>query len=830
MNINSSDNKPTGSPRQQRVQRSRTPASAQPHPNVGMSPVSRYNHNLKVLRRRDPSIISIFDQFSHVCVYHHNGTKWEKQGFEGSMFLYERDAYPPYGFYILNRMGMDDYIQRLYPEDDISAHASYLMIRSYPDFTAERLNAINSSSHDAVPDKFSDVYIVPDLDKLGYNDKGRSQIVGLWMFTTSARESIIDVMLRLHSYIKKNVSYPEEFRYGPGKPPPPNPSKSTSSRKSNRVDTSPTKSVQSYESTSENESVNSYEDVRSSPPDGLSDLDKLFMKLQSPSASSSVSTTPNVISSAIPPVSQSTSKMTVDSLFAALSGSDSTQPTTSVQPSTLTTNAKATSLLNTIFASATPTSNMNASPNNIYSPTPSLKASSTPQVLSQDVLSNLLGLPPSRSASVVSASSTYSSNAPSQHSIHSHSSSREGDDEDESDLGGNDAESLFTSPNTKRRSRQNGTRNGLYTSDGSFSESSTVLDAEPGLNPDQLAAGPSGRRQSLAQTAEGFLRASVRTVQGRPSYDHGDVNGDVTPRPPIFLNPTNVHSSLLRMSSTSKLQGATRIQRGEKADGRASVPPTAPPVELSLSTSTVRAAPSSTRAYQGDSKQDATESGKNGPKHRPLVPFSADSELWPYPHRSGSWDSNAIGNENEDDGEILELDFEETSALSDMDAFRRALQMGKEKSRATSAGGSAGSGAEGHDLNGSLKGRKKTKKEMQAEKREQIENAWDMPTPIPNPPPSLHGAQSQTPSRKEKEVNGTHQPQVNKQSAVNGNLAGSVDAGLVKDSLVGTLLNHSQKLGILERNAFVREVLTLIHTDKTFVDTLWKDYMDKLDT
>ena len=57
---------------------------------AGMSPGSRYNHNLKVLRRRDPSIVSIFDQFSHVCLYHYNGAKWEKKGYEGSMFLYER--------------------------------------------------------------------------------------------------------------------------------------------------------------------------------------------------------------------------------------------------------------------------------------------------------------------------------------------------------------------------------------------------------------------------------------------------------------------------------------------------------------------------------------------------------------------------------------------------------------------------------------------------------------------------------------------------------------------------------------------------------------------
>ena len=61
-----------------------------PQPSLGMTPASRYNYNLKVLRRRDPSILSIFDQFSHVCVYHHDGKKWEKHGYEGSMFLFER--------------------------------------------------------------------------------------------------------------------------------------------------------------------------------------------------------------------------------------------------------------------------------------------------------------------------------------------------------------------------------------------------------------------------------------------------------------------------------------------------------------------------------------------------------------------------------------------------------------------------------------------------------------------------------------------------------------------------------------------------------------------
>ncbi|KAF8976598.1 hypothetical protein BDQ17DRAFT_1441027 [Cyathus striatus] len=134
-----------------------------------MSPASRYNHNLKVLRRRDPSIISIFDQFSHVCLYHHNGNKWEKQGYEGTMFLYERNAYPPYGFYILNRVGMDDHVQRIYPED---------------------------IQNEVIPpaDKFSSVYSVPDMPNLAATE--RSTVIGLWCFATSEREPLIPVMQR----------------------------------------------------------------------------------------------------------------------------------------------------------------------------------------------------------------------------------------------------------------------------------------------------------------------------------------------------------------------------------------------------------------------------------------------------------------------------------------------------------------------------------------------------------------------------------------------------------------------------------------------------------
>jgi hypothetical protein len=95
-------------------------------------------------------------------------------------------------------MGMDDYIQRLYPEDDVSAHGSYLMLRSFPDFTSQRLAAARNaaSTSGQVLHKFSDTYAIPSPETLQEERKGRSQTVGLWMFATDAREPLIDVMLR----------------------------------------------------------------------------------------------------------------------------------------------------------------------------------------------------------------------------------------------------------------------------------------------------------------------------------------------------------------------------------------------------------------------------------------------------------------------------------------------------------------------------------------------------------------------------------------------------------------------------------------------------------
>ena len=46
--------------------------------------------NLKVLQRHDPSIISIIDSATYVVLYHYDGDDWQKEGIEGSMFIFRR--------------------------------------------------------------------------------------------------------------------------------------------------------------------------------------------------------------------------------------------------------------------------------------------------------------------------------------------------------------------------------------------------------------------------------------------------------------------------------------------------------------------------------------------------------------------------------------------------------------------------------------------------------------------------------------------------------------------------------------------------------------------
>jgi hypothetical protein len=95
---------------------------------------------------------------------------------------------------------MEDYIQRLYPEDSMQAHESYLMMRSYPAFTSRRLALANMSllpqRVEGPAPKFAPEFAIPDPEKLLDGDKSPSQTVSLWCFATDARDPMQDVMIR----------------------------------------------------------------------------------------------------------------------------------------------------------------------------------------------------------------------------------------------------------------------------------------------------------------------------------------------------------------------------------------------------------------------------------------------------------------------------------------------------------------------------------------------------------------------------------------------------------------------------------------------------------
>ncbi|KZT66551.1 hypothetical protein DAEQUDRAFT_695405 [Daedalea quercina L-15889] len=742
-------------------QRTQSPASQlQAQRQQGLTPAI-YENNLKVLRRREPSIVSIFDQFSHVCVYNYHANKWEKQGHEGSMFLFEKQTYPPYGFFILNRVGTDDYIRPIYPEDDVGIVGDYLAFRYYPTFTKVRL-AMGlpypvPPEHRARLDVVLLSQLTPEEVATSREEsastkkkewKGTSVTIGLWMFATDAREPLKDVMMRLHSYIKEGKVYPEEFRYGPGRPPPPNPHLRTASRASMSSPAPPA-----------NEKAAQINDRVTNPANGSgSELDKLFAKLL-PSASS----TP-ALEAPPAPAQTASRKMSVQDLFSALGGPQLAQSTPPPAPPPSAPPSRGLALLDSIFASATPgqastpgsshtpqappmahSYSLPSHPEDIQIVSPKPTSSTLPQILNQDVISSLLGL---------DSSSRASSTAPSSAgSRQSRSNRYEGDTEySEGEL--------------------------ASVSDYSITSTALDVDADPAI----LAVGSSSGIPLLA-----VPHSETTTTTASIS-----VQGDVTPRQTARgIGPLSPPLQPQRSASRSCDQHHLAPSPGARpaANGHPN------------------------GVTQSDSSSTVTAANAPPPsQHRELVPFSADSELWPYPRAP-------LDDRSQDDAEIVELDFTDTRALSDPAMFSSRLKekQGQKKQEK----------------------RKKTREERAAErerKREEIERGWDDPVKgevtVGVRPPSTAPGTSETAKgkRKERAVNdGTKDtPAVNGHSATGEVTAGGMRVKAARDAVISATSARPKALGKeLPKNEFVRELLALIHTDKAFVDDLYQEYLHR---
>ena len=214
------------------------------------------------------------------------------------------------------------------------------------------------------------------------------------------------------------------------------------------------------------------------------------------------------------------------------------------------------------------------------------------------------------------------------------------------------------------------------------------------------------------------------------------------------------------------------------------------------------------RSHNGHTEADVPQvlSTKTKPvpgTPRKLVPFEPDSELWPYPRQP--LDDRAS------DDEVVELDFTETSALSDLNTF-----LPKPKVNANVTNGTGASG-------------KKKKKERNKEEREQIEKSWDDPVKmgyavgpnIPSEPPAkpVQPQPAAVPSVKGKnkpvQTNGKANSQPAASSSKDKKSESDLDPGAVTESLISTIatscLPIQKDLKQMDRNTFVREILTLFH-------------------
>ncbi|GAA5981666.1 hypothetical protein JCM5350_000448 [Sporobolomyces pararoseus] len=90
----------------------------------------RQQLNLKNLQRHDPQISEIVTSASYASIYENYGEQWVKTGVEGPMFLFSRSQAPHYGFFVLNRQGLE-YIQEfLTPDCELSVGGEFILFES----------------------------------------------------------------------------------------------------------------------------------------------------------------------------------------------------------------------------------------------------------------------------------------------------------------------------------------------------------------------------------------------------------------------------------------------------------------------------------------------------------------------------------------------------------------------------------------------------------------------------------------------------------------------------------------------------------------------------
>ncbi|EJD05598.1 uncharacterized protein FOMMEDRAFT_139003 [Fomitiporia mediterranea MF3/22] len=672
----------------------RIAATPDPPGDIGMTPADRYYKNLRVLRRRDSHIVSIFDQFPHVTVYYmQDDLSMDRAGYEGTLFFFERDIEPTYGLFILNRQGMNDYI-RYFQHDDVFE----------PMGEAVWISTLNPTSPNAMGDE--------------------DKTAGFWSMAMDVRETLGDMMMRLSPYIRRNERYPDEYRYGPDRVVPQQNCSAAGTRDDVKHDflsdlpdemrEKIIKTVQTAKAKAKEEDDSDAKDssgmLRSLPATqtNMSELDQLFSKL---------ATTEQSLPDQTPQAPQAplSGQALLNTMFASVSEPKilRRRPNEAGQKLTL-------QQLGLAPPVCTPPDNME-----IISPKPS--TAGLPQILTTDVIHELMGMPSSdsRSASRSSTSASLLEHPRSPSSAGAH------------------------------RSKERGYIADFGEDDGGTSESSMNIDLDQSMSRSIMERLLPGTRSSVSNS--------------RNTRSSGALKGDATPRarveqlgyvsPPNKPRPVPMHAASEANTRSLGIGAAPHTSRNSDA-------------QSGVTNRTV-SAPSTVR-----------------------VPFQSSEELWPsgkskmLPIPAAVVDELAVEVE-----EVVELDFSEIGKLDDIRAF--------ETKSVNAARGRDARGKEKAKANGVLS----------------AQNGVHAAGPTPANA-SKHG------------LNASHSNGAGVKSGIGASqsLADSRQ-DTVGRSLHAALQDSNLITGngqALNRNAFVREVLTLIHTDKKFVDKMYQAYQESL--
>lgn len=100
-----------------------------------MDTAQRHAINLSVLKRHDSSITNIIESSSHVVVYNFEEKlkEWQKKGIEGTMFIFNRNKEPSLGFFVMNRLGLENLMVFITADMEIEISGDFVIYKTADD-------------------------------------------------------------------------------------------------------------------------------------------------------------------------------------------------------------------------------------------------------------------------------------------------------------------------------------------------------------------------------------------------------------------------------------------------------------------------------------------------------------------------------------------------------------------------------------------------------------------------------------------------------------------------------------------------------------------------